>query len=153
MKKLARRIFPAAAVLTALLVLAPADALAQDDPYEEGSVWNVTFVRTEEGHFDDYLENLKAGWRAVMDDAKADGLVLSYKVLSHAPRTRNDWDLMLLVEYPNWAAFDGINDRMEAFAAQHIGRTEDARQEALIDRGSLRTILGEALAQELEFTN
>ena len=152
METFARRSLAAGALLAALLIL-PTDGLAQDDPYDEGSVWNVTFVRTTEGHFDDYMENLKAGWRAVMDDAKADGLVLSYMVLSHAPRSRNDWDLMLLVEYPNWAAFDGISDKMDAFASQHIGATEDDRQGALISRGELRTIMGEALAQELNFTN
>ena len=152
METLARRLLAAGAVMAALLVL-PTDALAQDDPYDEGSVWNVTFVRTTEGHFDDYMENLKAGWRAVMDDAKAEGLVLSYMVLSHAPRTRNDWDLMLLVEYPNWAAFDGISDKMDALAAAHIGETQEDRQGALISRGELRTILGPALAQQLNFTN
>ena len=153
MTKLARRFTVPAAALTALLILAPADGLAQDDSYTEGSVWNVTFVRTTEGHFDDYMDNLRTGWRAVMDEAKADGTVLSYMVLSHAPRTRNDWDLMLLVEYPNFAALDGLSDKMDAFAARHIGATQDQRQEALISRGELRTIMGEALAQKLNFTN
>lgn len=153
MNKLARGFTVPAAALTALLFFAPTDGLAQDDSYTEGSVWNVTFVRTTEGHFDDYMDNLKAGWRAVMEEAKADGTVLSYMVLSHAPRTRNDWDLMLLVEYPNFAALDGLSDKMDAFAARHIGATQDQRQEALISRGELRTIMGEALAQKLNFTN
>ena len=153
MDKLARRFAPAAAVLAAAALFAPADALAQDDPYTEGSVWTVTFVRTTEGHFDDYMENLKAGWRAVMDEAKADGTVLSYMILSKAPGNRHDWDLMLLVEYPNFAALDGLGDKMEAFAARHVGATQDQRQQALISRGELRTIMGEALAQKLDFTN
>ena len=88
-----------------------------------------------------------------MDDAKADGLVLSYMVLSQPGRTERDWDLMLLVEYPNYAALDGLGDKMDAFAAQHIGATDDRRQQALISRGELRTIAGQVLAQKLDFTN
>ncbi|UCG75622.1 MAG: hypothetical protein JSV95_13040 [Gemmatimonadota bacterium] len=151
MKTLSARLLAFAAVLAALTLTA-GEAAAQD-AYDEGSVWNVTFVRTTEGHFDDYMENLKAGWRNVMDAAKADGTVLSYMILSHAPRSRNDWDLLLLVEYPNFAALDGLSDKMDAFAAQYIGATDDQRQEALISRGELRTIMGEAMAQELNFTN
>ncbi len=60
---------------------------------------------------------------------------------------------MLLVEYPNYAALDGLGDKMDAFAAQHIGATDDRRQQALISRGELRTIAGQVLAQELNFTN
>lgn len=153
MDKLALRIFSAVALLSALLLFTPGEGLAQDDPYTEGSVWNITFVRTTEGHFDDYMENLKAGWQRVMDDAKADGLVLSYMVLSQPGRTERDWDLMLLVEYPNYAALDGLGDKMDAFAAQHIGATDDRRQQALISRGELRTIAGQVLAQKLDFTN
>ncbi len=153
MDKLALRIFAAIAFLSALLLFAPGEGLAQDDPYTEGSVWNITFVRTTEGHFDDYMENLKAGWRSVMDDAKADGLVLSYMVLSQPGRTERDWDLMLLVEYPNYGALDGPGDKMDAFAAQRIGATDDQRQQALISRGELRTIAGQVLAQKLDFTN
>lgn len=153
MKTLALRSLAAAAVLTVLALSAPADGRAQEDPYEEGTVWGITFVRTTEGHFDDYMANLKAGWRAVMDDAMADGTVLSYMVLSQSPSDLHDWDLMLLVEYPNFAALDGLSDKMDAFAAQHIGATDTQRQQALISRGELRTILGNALAQELEFTN
>ena len=153
METLARRLFAAAAVLAALTLGTPADGLAQEDAYDEGSVWGITFVRTKEGHFDDYMENLKAGWRAVMNDGMADGTVLSYMVLSQSPSDLHDWDLMLLVEYPNFAALDGLSDKMEAYAAQHIGATENQRQQALISRGELRTILGNALAQELDFTN
>ena len=58
------------------------DASAQDKSYTEGSVWQISFVKTKRPYFDDYLTNLSNGWKKVMEEAKSEGLVISYKVLS-----------------------------------------------------------------------
>jgi hypothetical protein len=38
-------------------------ALAQDHPYSEGAVVNVTRVRTVDGHTDDYIKWLSTEWK------------------------------------------------------------------------------------------
>jgi len=36
---------------------------------------------------------------------------------------RDDWDVMFLDEYKNWAAFDGITAKYEAIEAKIVGRS------------------------------
>lgn len=123
---------------------------AQDRVYTQETVWNVTFVRTTEAYFDDYLSNLDNGWRKVMDEAKKDGTVLSYKVLSSVPVSPDDWDLMLMVEYKNMAVFDSLRDKMEEIQKKNFG-SKKTIQESAVKRGDLRDILGTKVTRELKF--
>jgi hypothetical protein len=128
--------------------LSPGTAAAQTRPYTEGSVWNVSMVRTTTGFRDDYLRSLGTTWKRVMDEAKKQGLILSYKVLSAQPAGPDDWDLILLVEYKNWAAFDGLDDKFEPIQQKVMG-AEDARRKLSTQRLEVRRILGAKPAQEL----
>jgi hypothetical protein len=56
--------------------LAPATAAQQNIPYTEGSVWDLSFIRVNPGMEDDYLNNLRANWKRIGDEAKRQGLVL-----------------------------------------------------------------------------
>jgi hypothetical protein len=53
-----------------------------------------------------YLGDLASTWKQVMDEARKQQLIVSYKILGGNPGNREDWDLMLLVESKNWAAFE-----------------------------------------------
>jgi hypothetical protein len=61
---------------------------------------------------------------------------------------RDDWDVMFLVEYKNWAAFDGLRAKYDAIAAQVIG-SEEKQVQLMTKRGDERKILGTKLMQEL----
>jgi hypothetical protein len=135
----------------ALLVLVTAvvsEAAAQDVPFTEGTVWDVTFVQTKEGRFYDYMTDLREGWKLIYDAAKEEGLIISYKILLADRAHPADWDLMILVEYPNWAAFDGIRERFDRISEQVFGSLEQESR-ASLERESLRKILGAKVAQEL----
>ncbi len=111
-------------------------------------MWDVTFVQTNDGRLYDYMTDLRDHWKVIYDVAKEEGHIISYKILM-ADRARPAvWDVMILVEYPNWAAFDGIRERFDAIAEQVFGSLEQESQ-ASIERSSLRTVLGAKLAQEL----
>lgn len=144
-----RRILLRAAVLSiAFAVLAGGVAFAQDDdPSDPGTVWDITYVRTEPGHFEDYLRDLQQGWKRVNDAAIEQGHIVSYKILSAQPGDLHDWDLMLLVEYPNWATFDGGEEKFDPIVAEVFG-SETGAQAATVERTKLRTILGGKTAQE-----
>ena len=47
-------------------------------------------------------------------EARKQHLILSYKVLGGNPASRDDWNLMLLIESNNWAAFDGADAKFDA---------------------------------------
>ena len=136
-----------ALVLLGTLATVPA-ASAQDRPYTEGTVWDISYVRTEPGQFDAYAEELSTLWQRLMERAKEEGYVLSYKVLSAPPSNRDDWNLMLLIEYPNMAALDNADERFDPLVAEVIGSIDESNR-ATAERRRLREILGGKLAREL----
>ncbi len=62
----------------------------------------------------------------------------------------NEADLVLTVEYKNWAAFDTSQEYFEKQAAGIMGSMKDARQSG-IDREALRTIGSNLVLQEITF--
>ena len=127
------------------------NAQAQDaKPYTEGSVWEIQYIQTKPGMGREYLKNLSAGWVKLMKEAKSEGLILDYKVLSAEPASKTDWDLMLLIELKNYAALDGLEDKMDVMAEKMFG-SEDTQQKEAVARNDLRDLLGGRLAQELIF--
>jgi len=121
---------------------------AEELPFEEGSVYAMTFVRTEANMRDVYLRNLIGLWKKNMEDAKAEGLILSYKVLSSPPANREDWDLVLMVEYKNMAALDGWDEKIEKIIEKR-GMAPEQIIEKDIKREKLRDILGTKIVREL----
>lgn len=136
----------AAAFLLSLSL--PAQSVAQGLPYKEGSVWSVGFVKTKPGMTNDYYKNLAANWRMTNEAAKKEGLVLSYKILSGPAANTDDWDIMLLIEYKNMAAMDGMAEKMEELGAKILG-SEDQRRAGAIKRNEIRDILGGKLVREI----
>ena len=132
----------------ALAIILPAAGRAQDHPYTEGSVWQVTYVKTAPGHYEDYLRDLAGGWKRVNDAAIQAGHVLSYKILTAPASNRDDWDLMLLVEVPNMAALDDGFTKFDPIVAQVFGSLPESQQ-ATVQRSELRQILGDKVAREI----
>jgi hypothetical protein len=128
--------------------LSPAIGSAQQRPYTEGPVWFLTTVRTTAGFQDDYLRSLTTTWKRVIEEAKKQGIVVSYKVLSANASGPDDWDLLLMVELKNWAALDGIQDKFEPIEQKVVG-AEGAQRQLATQRLEIRRILGSKNAQEL----
>ena len=97
-----------------------------------------------------YLSNLNDGWIKIMTQAKADGLIMDFKVFSGVPGSKDDWDLMLMYELKNHAAEDGLSDKMEAMRNKMFG-SEDEQHKAAVARNDLREALGGKMTQELIF--
>ena len=133
---------------TLVLMLAAQTALGQDKPYKEGSVWSVTFVKVKPGMMDTYLRDLGANRKKLMEQAKKDGLILSEKLLSGDAVGREDFDLMLMVEFKNWAAFDGLSDKFRALAQKMVG-SEDQQVQMMVKRTEVREIIGNKNMQEI----
>jgi hypothetical protein len=96
----------------------------------------------------DYYRDLAANWQKINEAAKKEGLVLSYKILHGPAANTEDWDIMLLVEYKNMAAMDGMAEKMEALGAKLMG-SQDQRKEGAIKRNDLRDLLGGKLVREI----
>lgn len=137
---------------SAFLVIAlPSATVAQDRVYDDGTVWDVSYIKTEPGQFDAYLSNLDQNWKRMMDAARSEGHILSYMILASEPSNRDDWNLMLLVEYPNMAALDNSREVFERNSREILQTTAQQQSEATVERRKLRDILGGKLARQLVF--
>jgi hypothetical protein len=121
---------------------------AAERPYKDGSVWTATFVRVKPGMDNTYLRDLANSWKQVMDEARKQQLIVSYKILGGDPANRDDWNLVLLVESKNWAAFDNANDKFDAIAEKLVG-PETKQTEMVVKRSDVREILGTRNLQEM----
>lgn len=137
----------AVAVLLSLSYL-PTTCFAQEAPYTEGNVWGITLVRVKPGMLDDYLKNLISGWKRENEQAKKEGLVLSYKVISTSAANKEDWDLMLVVEFKNMAALDEADAKFRGIATKLLG-TEEELKKGVHARAEVREIIGDKLGREL----
>lgn len=135
---------------TALLFATALPAAAQDKPYKDGTVWSVSFIKVKPGMFDVYMRDLAVARKKLMDEAKKQGLIVSERMLAGNSMGQGDWDLMLMVEYKNWAAFDGLSDKFDAIALKVVG-TEEKRVQLMTKRTEVREIVGEKVFQEVTF--
>jgi len=117
-------------------------------PYTEGTVWQMTFVRTTYGLDDDYLKSLGQFYKKTMEEAKKQNLVLSYHIISVDAVNADDWNLLLMVEYKNMAALDGLDAKFRALQAKIVGN-EDTQRNLMVKRMDVRKILGGKLGREL----
>jgi hypothetical protein len=123
-------------------------AVAQDKPYTEGTVWTVTMIRVKPGMFDVYMRELLPLRKKIEDEAKKQGLVISSRILSGNSMGRDDWNVMILEEYKNWAAFDGLAAKFDAILSKIVG-AEDKQVQLMSKRGEVREIVGSKTMQEL----
>jgi len=143
------RFFAALATAT-LSMSAISSALADDSKaYTEGTVVEVTSIRTKPGMFDAYMKWLDTTGKQLREDEKKAGLILDYAVYGALPRSPHDPDIYLVITYKNMAALDGLSDRVEPLQRK-IWATREAGAKAAADRESMREILGTELMRRLE---
>src|SRR6266487_2330404 len=119
-----------------------------DAPYTEGTVWNITMVKTKYGMTDEYLKGLAKTFKGTLDEAKKQNLVLDYKILLGDPATPNDFDILLMVESKNMAAFDNAREKFDPIARKIVGTT-DQQQAIQVKRLDVREIMGTKLMREI----
>ena len=143
-----RRVRSTSVLVMCLFVSFAVKTLADEPPYTEGSVTHMTFVRTKSGGEEKYLKFLATQWKSLMEAAKKDGLIISYHVVQAPAANKDDWNLMLSVEYKNMAAFDGLDTKFRALMEKQLGSIEKAEEQAG-KREEIREVLGEKLGREL----
>jgi hypothetical protein len=117
-------------------------------PYTEGSVWQITMVKTKPGMGDDYLKALAKIFKTTNDEAKKQGIITDYKILIGDASTQQDYDMLLMIQYPNMAALDGLRDKTDPISAKMIGSDDQQRQLA-VKRLEIREIMGDKTMREI----
>ncbi len=117
-------------------------------PYTEGAVWQITMVKTKAGMSDDYLKALAKIFKTTNDEAKKQGIITDYKILIGDAATQQDYDMLLMIQYPNMAALDGLRDKTDPLAAKLIG-TDDQQRQMAVKRLEIREIMGDKTMREI----
>ena len=129
--------------------LASLTALAADKPYSKGSVWAVGYVQVADNKLDDYIENLNNGYYPILNEFIKKGWVTSYKVISVDRNSPDDYNLIILVEYPNWATFDRADEEWEKVVDQ-VFKSMENREKSDNQREEIRILWGSKIGQELK---
>jgi hypothetical protein len=124
-------------------------AYADGRDWNDGPVQNVSFIRTVDGHFDDYMHWLATTYKKQQEAAKAAGLITRYEVLVVQPHNLQDADIILITEFKNWAALDHLGSRFDQVSAKVEGSV-DAANKSAADRAKIRTVLGSDNVQVAE---
>jgi len=122
-------------------------AVAQaDESYAHGSVWTMTYIRVMPGQYKKYMGLLNGPFHRIYDEAAKEKVILSYKIIESMPRDEKDWNVMVMVEFPNWASFDTNEERFEEIAKKVMseGKSYDD-----MDMTKLRVIIGHKMGRAI----
>jgi hypothetical protein len=76
------------------------------------------------------------------------GIIMDYRILIGNSSNRDDFDILLMEQFENMAAFDGLREKTDPIARKIIGGEEQIRQGA-IKRMEIREILGSKTMREI----
>jgi len=144
-----KKLFLPTAICTLLLfMLINVTSFAQDRQYTSGTVWTVSMVKTKANMGVEYLNSLKANWKAINDEAKAQGLILSYKILEGRAANPEDYDIILMVETKDMASMEGTEAKWDAIRKKVMGG-EEAIKNVNQARVNVRDMYGSKVMREV----
>jgi hypothetical protein len=117
-----------------------------DAPYTDGPVWTITMVKAK--LTDDYLKTQTTNFKAFNEEAKKQGIIMDYKILLGDASSPNDFNIILMTEFKNMAAFDGLRAKLDPIADKLIGG-EDVQRQGAVKRMEMREIIGDKLMREI----
>ena len=105
-----------------------ATVVAQDQ-YTEGGVTRVTLVQILPGHFNAFMEDLKTNVKPIWDAEKKAGLIDNYSIFLNVTRANpDDWDIGFTLSYKNFAALDGLSQKVLDLRMKQYGNKSNEQQ-------------------------
>jgi hypothetical protein len=126
----------------------PAAKSGSSAPYTEGHVWTLTMIKTKTGLDDDYLRQITGTVKPIYDEEKKQKIIVDYKILMGDTHGRDDYNILIMVEYPNMAALDGLRDKTDPLIEKVMGNQDQQRATA-VKRLDIREILGTKTMREI----
>lgn len=106
------------------LLAVPAVAVAQPGSPNTtpGAVVRVTLVRVLPGRTDAFWQDMRQNLKPIYEEYKRRGIILDYTFATKATTDDpNDWNVVLTLSYPNWAALDNLGSRTDPVTLAHYG--------------------------------
>ena len=117
-------------------------------PDVEGPIWVMTFVKTKPGSSDEYLKSVAGLLKPIFDEERKQKIILDYKILSGDAAGDRDFNVIIMVQYPNIAALNGLRERTEPIIDLIIGPA-DKRRDLAAKRLTIREILATKTMREI----
>ena len=109
-----------------------ASAVAQDQ-YTEGGVTRVTLVQILPGHFNAFMDDLKNNIKPVWEAEKKAGLIVDYGIFLNSTKANpDDWDLGYTLSYKNFAALDGLAQKVLDLRMKQYG--DKGKEQQVVDK-------------------
>jgi len=109
-----------------------ATAAAQDQ-YTEGGITRVTLVQILPGHFNAFMDDLKTNIRPIWEEQKKAGLIERYQIfLNQTKANADDWDIGVTISYKNFAALDGLAQKVFDIRMKQYG--DKNKEQQVIDK-------------------
>lgn len=141
------------AMLTAAIAMAmpfalPATAQAQESSYTPGTVWSAQRIKVMPGQFENYMDWLATEWKKIQEFGKSEGWIVDYHVLSTNYAREGEPDLVLVVEYKDYATTAQIAEANKKIGAM-LAQSDRAADKANGERAKMREPIGSTEYQEL----
>ena len=115
-----------------LSLMSVASAVAQDQ-YTEGGVTRVTLVQILPGHFNAFMEDLKNNLKPIWEAQKKAGLIEDYGLFLNVTKANaDDWDIGFSISYKNFAALDGLAQKVLDLRMKQYG--DKSKEQQVIDK-------------------
>ena len=115
-----------------LSLMSVASAVAQDQ-YTEGGVARVTLVQILPGHFNAFMDDLKTNIKPIWDAEKKAGLIENYSVFLNTTKANaDDWDIGFSLSYKNFAALDGLAQKVLDLRMKQYG--DKGKEQQVVDK-------------------
>jgi hypothetical protein len=109
-----------------------ATAVAQDQ-YTEGGITRVTLLQILPGHFNAFMEDLKTNVKPIWDAEKKAGLIENYSIFLNTTRSNpEDWDIGFTLTYKNFAALDGLSQKVLDLRMKQYG--DKSKEQQVVDK-------------------
>ena len=147
------KLLTVAASAAALVLAVNAQAFEVYTDYTPSKeVWNVTMVKVNPNRIDDYLEGLKQTWQSGCDISKKQGTVLDCFAYISETAANRDFNMMLVMKFPNAASLDPNAEQFKAFQTAMRAQLAEDKQDKLVEGyEELRTFFGEQNFRRIEF--
>lgn len=139
-------------IIAAMLMAMPVLQAQEEDSYEDGTVWNITIVRTHANSSGEYLKGISKTWASSMEEMKKEGIIESYKILVGNASNEDDFNILLMIEVKNMAAMDPDPERekkMDAVQAKLRESLGDEYDKIVKNYDEIRDIQGVKTMREL----
>jgi hypothetical protein len=115
-----------------LSLMSVASAVAQDQ-YTEGGVARVTLVQILPGHFNAFMDDLRTNIKPIWDAEKKAGLIENYSVFLNTTKANaDDWDIGFSLSYKNFAALDGLAQKVLDLRMKQYG--DKGKEQQVVDK-------------------